>query len=154
MARQGNMSLALPTTGIVVADNHPVVRDGSSAAEMRVMDSMGAPLFQTPDEQRRLTYDLMHRILGALDQWGKAHSGKNVSQMRDMTMEALLKSITVICVHKELLSMGVDSKNVQAFFQRIYKEEPIAPEEPEMLLALRVRKDVLLRNLEKAVHAF
>ncbi len=118
------------------------------------MDKTTAALFQTPDEQRRLTYDLMNRILGAIDQWGKTHSGKNMDQMRDITMDALLKSITVLCVHKELRSMGVDSKNLQAFFQRIYKEEPIAPEEPEMLLGLRVRKDVLLENLERAVHAF
>jgi hypothetical protein len=121
---------------------------------MRFMENMEAPLFRTSDEQRRMTNDLMNRLLAAIDQWGKAHSGKNVSQMRDMTMDAMLKTITVICVHKELRSMGVNSKNVQAFFQRIYREEPIEPEEPEMLLALRVRKDVLLRNLEKAVHAF
>ncbi len=118
------------------------------------MDKTPAPLFQTPDERRRLTYDLMNRILGAIDQWGKMHSGKNMDQMRDITMDALLKSITVLCVHKELRSMRVDAKNLQAFFQRIYKEEPIAPEEPETLLALRVRKDVLLENLERAVHAF
>lgn len=118
------------------------------------MDDTGVPLFQTPDEQRRKTLDLMKQLLSTIDQWGKAEGRKNVGQMRAVTVDALLRTITAICVHKELSSMGVSPKNVQRLFQRVYKEDPIEAEEPETLLSLRARKDVLLRNLEKAVHAF
>ncbi len=85
--------------GAMRADDPACVWE-SPAAEMEFMDKTTAPLFQTPDEQRRMTFDLMNRILGAIDQWGKTHSGKNIDQMRDITMDALLKSITVLCVHK------------------------------------------------------
>ncbi len=112
------------------------------------------PLFQTPGEQRRMTFELVKRLLGTIDEWGKAQGRKNLNQMREITMDALLKAITAICVYKELSSMGVNPKNVNLFLQRIYKEEPIEAEEPEMLLALRARKDVLLRNLERDVRAF
>jgi len=118
------------------------------------MDATEAPLFQTADERRRKTFDLMKHLLATIDQWGKAQGRKNVDQMRALTLDALLKTATAMCVHKELSSLGVPPKNVQPLFQRIYKQEPIEPEEPEALLALRARKDVLLRNLEKAVRAF
>jgi hypothetical protein len=121
----------------------------------KVMDNdTGVPLFQTPDEQRRMTFDLVNRLLGTVDQWGKTQGGKNLNQMRDITLDALLKTITAICVYKELSSLGVSHKNVNLFLQRMYKEGPVEAEEPEMLLALRARKDVLLRNLERNVRAF
>jgi len=101
-----------------------------------------------------MTFDLMNRLLGTINQWGKAQGRKHVNQMRDITVDALLKTITAICVHKELSSMGVSPMNVNLFLQRIYREEPIEADEPEPLLALRARKDVLLRNLERAVRAF
>lgn len=118
------------------------------------MDDTGVPLFQTSDEQRRKTLELMKQLLGTIDQWGKTQGRRNVDQMRAVTVEALVRTITAICVHKELSSMGASPKNVQLLFQRVYREEPIEVEEPEALLSLRARKDVLLRNLERAVHAF
>jgi hypothetical protein len=121
---------------------------------MKFMDETEVQLFQTPVEERRKTFDLMKQILATIDQWGKAQGRKNVGQMRSVTVGALLKATTAICVHKELSTTGVSPKNVQPFFQRVYREEPIEAEEPEMLLALRARKDVLFRNLEKAVRAF
>jgi hypothetical protein len=122
---------------------------------VNLMDTgMEAPPLQTPDEQRRMTFDLMNRLLGTVDQWGKAQGRKNLSQMRDITLAALLKTITAICVYKELSSMGVSHKNVNLFLQRMYKEGPVDAEEPEMLLLLRARRDVLLRNLEREVRAF
>lgn len=111
-------------------------------------------LFQTRDEQRRMTFDLMNRLLGTVDQWGKTQGRQDLNQMRVITLDALLKTITAICVYKELSSMGVSHKNVNLFLQRMYKEGPVEAEEPEMLLALRARKDVLLRNLERDVRAF
>ena len=112
------------------------------------------PPFQTRDEQRRMTLDLMNRLLGTVDQWGKAQGRKDLNLMQGITLDAMVKTVTAICVYKELSSMGVSHKNVNLFLQRMYKEGPIEPEEPEMLLALRARKDVLLRNLQRDVRAF
>ncbi|HWU38065.1 MAG TPA: hypothetical protein VN203_10500 [Candidatus Acidoferrum sp.] len=118
------------------------------------MDNTGIPLFQNPEEQRQKTFDLMKQLLATIDQWGKTQGRRNVDQMRTVTVDALTRTISVICVHKELSSMAVSPKNVQTLFQRVYKEGPIEAGEPEALLSLRARKDVLLRNLDRAVQAF
>lgn len=118
------------------------------------MGDTETPLFQTRDEQRRISLDLTKRLLATIDQWGKTQGQKNAMQMSNVTVDALLNTITAICVYKEMSSMGVSPKDVQSFFGRIYKEEPIEAEEPAMLLALRARKDLLLRNLETSVRAF
>ena len=117
-------------------------------------DEEEVPLFHPLYERRGLTLDLMKRLLGTINQWGEAQGRKNVKQMREITVEALLKTITAICVHKELSSMRVSAPTVNLFLGRIYREGPIEPEEPEMVVALRARKDVLFRNLERAVRAF
>ncbi len=113
-----------------------------------------APVFLTPDEQRRTTFDLMKRLLGTVDEWGKTQGRRDLNQMRNITVDALMRTIVAICVYKELSSVGVSQKNVNIFLQRIFKEDPIEVDEPEMLLGLRARKDVLFRNLERVVRAF
>ncbi len=118
------------------------------------MSETEIPLFQTREEQRRIGLDLTKRLLGTIDQWGKAQGQKNAMQMRQVTIDALLTTITAICVYREMSSMGVSPKDVQSLFRRVYKEGPIETEEPATLLALRARKDVLLRNLETSVRAF
>ena len=118
------------------------------------MSDTGIPLFQTREEQQQKTLDLTKQLLATIDQWGKTQGRKNVDQMRMVTLDALSRTISVICVHKELSSMAVSPKNVQMLFQRVYREEPIEAGEPGALLSLRARKDVLLRNLERAVQAF
>ena len=118
------------------------------------MGDSDMPLFQTRDEQRRISLDLTKRLLATIDQWGKTQGQKNARQMSDVTVDALLTAITAICVYREMSSMGVSPKDVPSFFRRIFKEGPIEAEEPAMLLALRARKDVLLRNLETSVRAF
>ena len=117
-------------------------------------EDMEAPALLTPDEQRRTTFDLMKRLLGTVDEWGKAQGRRDLNQLRNVTVDALLRTIAAICVHKELSSVGVSHKNVNIFLQRIFKEEPVEVDEPEMLLALRARKDVLFRNLERVVRLF
>jgi hypothetical protein len=113
-----------------------------------------APVSLGPDDRRRMTYDLMRRLLSTVDEWGKAQGRRDLNQMRSITVDALLKTIAAICAYKELSSMRVSHKNVNIFLQRIFKEEPIEADEPEMLLTLRARKDVLFRNLERVVRAF
>ncbi len=112
------------------------------------------PVFLAPDEQRRTTFDLMKRLLGTVDEWGKAQGRRDLNQLRNVTVDALLRTIAAICVYKELSSVGVSHKNVNMFLQRIFKEEPVEVDEPELLLALRARKDVLFRNLERVVRSF
>ncbi len=111
------------------------------------------PLFQTPDEQRRMSLDLTRRLLATIEGWGKSQGRKSVQQMREITVDALLRSVTMICLYRELVAMGTRHEELQAMFQKINREGPVE-EEGEALLALRARKDVLFRNLERAVRAF
>ncbi len=117
------------------------------------MSDAKTPLFQPADEGRRLSLDLMKRLLATIEEWGKVQGRKDVAQMREVTLEALLKTVTAICVYRELATAGGQPEEVRANFQRVSKEGPIA-EEDEALLPLRARRDVLLRSLEQAVRAF
>jgi hypothetical protein len=121
---------------------------------MTLMSDTETPLFQTRDEQRRISLDLTRRLLATIDQWGKIQGQKSAMQMSSVTVDALLNSVTAICVFREMSSTGVSPKDVQSFFRRIYKDGPVETDEPAMLLSLRARKDVLLRNLETSVRAF
>lgn len=112
------------------------------------------PLFQTRDEERRISLDLTKKLLATINEWGRTQGQKDARQMSSVTVDALLNALTAICVYKEMSSMGVRPQDVQSFFRRIYKEGPIEAEEPAMLLALRARKDLLLRNLQTSVRAF
>ena len=119
------------------------------------MTDTAASLFETSGEKQRLSFDLMKRLLATIDQWGKAQGRKSAEQMSEVAMDALLQTITAICVHRELSAMGESPANAQAFFRRIYKGEgPIKAEESESLLTLQARKDVLFDNLVRAIHAF
>jgi hypothetical protein len=122
---------------------------------VKPMSNPDTPLFQTPDEKQRLSFDLMKRLLSTIDQWGKAQGRKSAEQMSEVAMDALLQTVTAICVHREISAMGESPASAQAFFRRIYKGEGrIKPEESESLLTLQARKDVLFDNLVRAIHAF
>jgi hypothetical protein len=119
-----------------------------------LMDEADIPLFQTPDEQRRIGLDLTRRLLATIEGWGKSQDRKSVQQMREVTLDALLRTVTMICVYRELSGLGTRPEELQATFQRVNKEGPIEAEESDSVLALRARRDVLLRNMERAVRAF
>ena len=122
---------------------------------VNLMSDTDTSLFQTPGEKQRLSFDLMKRLLATIDQWGKAQGRKSAEQMSEVAMDALLQTVTAICVHRELSAMGESPASAQAFFRRIYKGEgPIKVEESETLLTLQARKNVLFDNLVRAIHAF
>ncbi len=117
------------------------------------MGDTDSQFFQMADEERPISLDLMKRLLAAIEEWGKTHAQKNVARMREITLDGLLKTVTAICVYRELAAAGGRAEEVRAIFHRVNKEGPIA-EEDEPLLPLRARRDVLLRNLEQAVRTF
>ncbi len=118
------------------------------------MDEGDVPLYQTSDEQRRIGLDLTRRLLATIEGWGKSQGRKSVKQMREITLDALLRTVTMICVYQELSGMGTRPEDLQAIFQRVNKEGPIEEEDGGSVLALRARREVLFRNLERTVRAF
>lgn len=120
---------------------------------MRVMDDMEARLPETPDELQETRLDLMKRLMATIQEWGKAHSQKDVKQLGDVTLDALVRTIVTICLYRELSPEG-NPKYVQEFLQRVNRDGPIEDDDDELVVAVRARKDVLLRNLKREVRAF
>ena len=118
------------------------------------MVNMEARLPQPPDELQWTRLDLMKRLLATIQEWGKAHSQKGVKQMGDVTVDALLSTIVTICLYRELSSSGGYPQNVQKFLERVNKDGPIEDDDDELVVAVRARKDLLLRNLKREVRAF
>ena len=117
------------------------------------MGQMEIPLSQKSEDHRRMSLDLRKRLLATIEAWGNAQGQKDVKQMHDITMDALLRTIVAICVYTELSSSGIGAESLQAAFRKVHRESPVEDGE-EPLIPLRARKDVLFRNLEKTVRAF
>ncbi len=107
-----------------------------------------------PDEQQ-LSFDLLRKLLGTVDQWGKAQTGRDSAQIDRVVMEGLLQAVTAICVSRELSHLGLPAEETQAFFRRMYKGEGLVrAEETDELLRLQARKEVLLATLKRAISGF
>ncbi len=118
------------------------------------MDKADLPLFQGPDEQR-LSFDLLRKLLAAIDQWGKAQGGRSADALDRVVMEGLLQTVSAICVSRELSKLGMTPTDTQAFFRHLYKGEGLVrAEDSEPLLQLQARKEVLLGALRRAVSLF
>jgi hypothetical protein len=101
----------------------------------------------------RISADLTRRLMQTIQEWGKTQGGQSPGQLGEATVEALLKTITGIRLYGELSSSGLSLEKLPELFRKLNSERPIE-EEDALLLRLRARRDILLRNLERAVRAF
>jgi hypothetical protein len=89
-----------------------------------------------------------------IEDWGKTQKGPDLRELTEITVEALLKTVTLIAVYRQMAAAGLPPQKAQEYLRGLNREAPVSADADDPLLAWQARKEVLLRDLQRSIRGY